>query len=88
MGLEKFTAGVIVVEAKLVREEAKRNGYVSAQTLVYMRQRCHEGDLRSRNVSESMESLALDELVHQVAAHVRSVEVQLEESVVIAESQR
>ena len=82
---EKFTARIIVFKAKLISEEAKCD--VSISVFVSASPKGKNYYLPSRDVSESIEPLTLNEHVHKIAAHVLGCKVQLEEPVVVAKSQ-
>jgi len=86
MRIEEFTTRFVVIECELIGQESKGDIYVAST--------CQRGrgvlvsvHVRSGHVSESSESLTLDEHVHQVTAHVLCLEVQSEELVVVAECQ-
>lgn len=86
MRFEEFTACFIVVEGELISQKAQCDTNVTVDCQRITAESMRLVYSRSRHVSESSESLTLDEQVHQVTTQVLCLEIQAEESMVITKS--
>jgi len=90
---DKLCCMLVTLETELLRDETESHiWFVPVKLVSQSRHKTVSGTwggvhLRFTDVAESSESLTVDKHVHEVAAHVGRVQVELEEAVIVAQRQ-
>lgn len=79
---------VIGFKAKFLSNESNTDIWlISKYSLALMRSKKSSWNLRSTDIGKRSQTFTNDEHIHKICAHVRSIEVQSEESMIVAQGQ-